>query len=414
MKTSERQVSWKNSLRGVGLVCVAFAACAPPGSGGDDAGSPVDAGSGPIPLTGATQLFPAWFTAVGKRSDGSFVGWGSVPASFASFSSAALSLKNTTGAVEWGGGSGFLCFRRMDGAVLCGGENKYGQLGTTENNGTVTPTSTLQQVSNLSDAVSLSVGSEHSCVVTRSQTVRCWGRNLYGQLGDGSPTEVGSFVSAPGTVATLTQVAEVVANADSTCARKVDGNVWCWGSNAFGQLGLAASGSTTLPTQVEGMVTATALRAGRGGTVCARTAAGAWFCWGSNASGELGLPTSTNEVREPTVIPAFNGAVEVALGVNHSCALKADGTVVCLGLNGAGQLGDGQRSHGSTCRYGDSDKDCSAAPVTVKGLTDAVELISGFDFSCARKRNGSVVCWGFSNVVGTGTDSYEPLPILVE
>lgn len=399
----------KSGVGLAGFLCVAFTACAPPGGGGEDADAGTfDAGSGPVPLTGATQLFPARFTAVAKRSDGSFVGWGSVPSSFASFSSAALSLKNTTGAVEWGGGSEFLCFRRMDGAVLCGGDNKYGQLGTS---GTSTA---VQQVSNLSDAVSLSVGSEHTCVVTRSQTVRCWGHNLYGQLGDGSSIGFGSFVSTPGTVATLTEVAEVAANESSTCARKLDGTVWCWGYNTFGQLGLGASGNTTLPTQVEGMVTATALRTGKGGSACARTEAGAWLCWGNNLYGQLGLPMSTSEVREPTVIAAFDGAADVALGVTHTCVRKADGTVSCLGLNGSGELGDGQRSHGATCRFGDSDKDCSATPVAVKGLTDAAELISGFGYSCARKKNGSVVCWGSSIVIGTPSDSYEPVPILVE
>jgi alpha-tubulin suppressor-like RCC1 family protein len=184
------------------------------------------------------------------------------------------------------------CALLVDGRVQCWGENADGQLG----NGTTSAgaTSTPQLVVSLTDAVEVAVGATHACARRRGGEVVCWGSNELGALGDGSPTVPTHFVrETPGPVPAIAGAVEIGAGLDHVCARVMDGRVFCWGGNTFGQVGvnnLVPMPWRATPAEVLGLEPATELAVGDSHT-CARTALGL-RCWGANMGGQLGDGTT--------------------------------------------------------------------------------------------------------------------------
>jgi alpha-tubulin suppressor-like RCC1 family protein len=125
-----------------------------------------------------------------------------------------------------------------------------------------------------------------------------------------------------------------------SCARLGDGTVKCWGDNGVGQLGDGTTTNSSTPVAVQGLSGAVEIAAG-GLHSCARLGDGTVKCWGNNFSGELGDVTGTYSSSTPVVVQGLSGAVEIAAGNWHSCARLGDGTVKCWGGNSDGQLGDG-------------------------------------------------------------------------
>ncbi len=115
---------------------------------------------------------------------------------------------------------------------------------------------------------------------------------------------------------------------------------------------------------------------------CALEVSGAVECWGSDASGQLGDGTATTTgSATPVTVSGVTDAIEIAAGSDHSCALRTGGRVVCWGSNTDGQLGNGSTTN-------------RTAPVNVSGLTDAVHIAAGGSHTCAIRASGAVVCWG--------------------
>ncbi len=206
-----------------------------------------------------------------------------------------------------------------------------------------------QQVTSVRDAIAISAGGAHACALTAGSTLHCWGGNAYGQLGNG-----GSLPSVNAVAVTNgTAVTAVVAGGRHTCAI-IDGRVACWGANDRGQLGVAnassacaAAGATVpcerTPTRVAGIQDVVELAAGDEHT-CARTMDGRVFCWGTNVDGELGRGTA-DATPTTTPAPALVGTTPatrvraISASGHHTCALRADDAVVCWGRNDRGQLG---------------------------------------------------------------------------
>jgi hypothetical protein len=142
-----------------------------------------------------------------------------------------------------------------------------------------------------------------------------------------------------------THVIEVAPGRAHTCARASDGRVWCWGQNAWGQLGtgngLLSYGGSATPVESL-MKGATGIAAGAIDT-CAIRVDGTVWCWGHNGYGELGngLGPTNSASNEPVLALLPPVAVGLAAGNYHSCAIRIDGSLWCWGLNGAGQVGDG-------------------------------------------------------------------------
>jgi alpha-tubulin suppressor-like RCC1 family protein len=279
-----------------------------------------------------------------------------------------------SGSAPFGSGSSaHTCALKANGSAMCWGRNLEGQLG----NGTTTAALSPVAVTGLSDAVALSAGAVHTCALKTSGSVVCWGNNGDGRLGNGTTTTALSPVAVTG----LSDALAVSAGTAHTCALKASGSVACWGNNGDGRLGNNTTSTAVVsPVTVNGLSDAVAVSVGNAHT-CAIKASGAVVCWGDNRDGQLGNGTTTAAI-SPVAVTGLSDAVALSLGEFHTCALKASGSVVCWGNDFFGQLGDGDRSSKYT------------PAVAVAGLSDAVAVSAGRGHTCALKASGSVVCWG--------------------
>jgi alpha-tubulin suppressor-like RCC1 family protein len=222
------------------------------------------------------------------------------------------------------------------GFVQCWGRNDRGQVG----NGAVSDAPVLSATSvrpyPYAPARGVTVGALHACALLADGTVACWGDGSVGQLGDGTAT----FRASRGIVAELTDVVEIDAGGGfTTCARRADGRLRCWGENALGQIGDGTTVRRDATETVSAIASAFDVAVGLN-HACAVLADGSVQCWGSNASGALGDGTLLDSP-EPIEVPGLPPAKAVVVGDAHTCALLADGTARCWGENGSGQLGDG-------------------------------------------------------------------------
>jgi alpha-tubulin suppressor-like RCC1 family protein len=183
--------------------------------------------------------------------------------------------------------SNFTCAELSGGGISCWGANDAGQLG----NGTTTASATPVSVVGLTDATSVTTGvNGHTCALVQGGAIMCWGANGMGQLGNGTASE--SLQLAPAPVSGITGAISVDAGGSGTCAAITGGSVKCWGWNQYGQLGNGTTTQSSLPVTVTGLTAATAVTASHQHT-CALTTSGAVRCWGYNLYGQLGNGTTT-------------------------------------------------------------------------------------------------------------------------
>jgi alpha-tubulin suppressor-like RCC1 family protein len=262
--------------------------------------------------------------------------------------------------------------------------------------GTATPMDT---------AVAMDAGNAHTCAARSDKTIKCWGRNDVGQLGNGGTTSssLASYVGKNVDAASALGPYKVSSSAFHTCMVRADGLVSCWGRNANAQLGDGSSTNRNRAVTVRGVSGAIGVSAGATHS-CAVKSDGTVVCWGSALDGRLGRTASgSNLAAGPvtggasTLPPAITDAVQVVVGNAHSCALRSGGTVVCWGDRTFGQLGD---------NFDSSD---SAQPIETVGLTDAISLGAGDDHTCAVRANGTVSCWGSNTAGQTGTGVGNPV-----
>ena len=292
------------------------------------------------------------------------------------------------------------CAVTSTGAVWCWGSNISNQLGVAA----MTPSSTPVTVTGLLTraAIDVAAGHSHSCAVTSSGGVWCWGTNWDGQLGDGTSTTRTSAVAVSGLAS---GVVGVTAGDYHTCALTSAGAVLCWGNNSNGQLGDGTSTSHNTPTPVSGLGgDVVAIDAG-GSFTCAVTSGGAVFCWGYNFYGQLGDGTTTLRYTPTAVSGLSSGVVDVDAGAYHACAATSGGAAWCWGRNNFGQVGNGTITTPQP------------TPVAVSGLgSGVVQLAAGYYHTCAVTSVGAAYCWGFNRdgEVGDGTTAeYRSTPVAV-
>ncbi len=294
------------------------------------------------------------------------------------------------------------CALLADGSIKCWGRNLLGQLG----NGTNTDSATPVDVLGLGDkATAVVAGNRHNCALLTTGGVKCWGSNYRGQIGDGTkvhrvrPVDVTGLESG---------VAAITAGEEYVCALTTAGGAKCWGDNTVGELGDGTAEHRATPVDVLGLGSGvTAIDAGQLHT-CAVTEAGGVKCWGENNRGQLGNEKNTKfsdvNAVPVDVVGLQTGVVDVAAGRLHTCALKTDGSVACWGWNSDGQLGDGTKTW-------------SVAPVNVIGLEEgAVAIAAGRYHTCVVTTKGSMKCWGDNNFgeLGDGTTTDRPTPVEVK
>jgi alpha-tubulin suppressor-like RCC1 family protein len=186
-------------------------------------------------------------------------------------------------------GGSHSCGVTTDGGAYCWGENGGGQLGVGEN---VTSSSSPLPVSGGLTFASVSAGESHTCGITQSGSLYCWGWNFESQLGNGNPYTPSAV---PVAVASSLTFKAIGAGSSHTCAIDTNGTGYCWGQNLDGQVGLGTVTGELFatPQAVVGGLAFDKLSVGRSHT-CAATAAGVWYCWGANESGFLGVGTTTD------------------------------------------------------------------------------------------------------------------------
>jgi alpha-tubulin suppressor-like RCC1 family protein len=324
------------------------------------------------------------------------------------------------------------CALTDGGGVECWGYNGSGQLGDGTSTGPQlcdsehpTPcSSTPVVVSGLSSGVSaIGSGWDHTCAVLDSGALECWGYNGDGQLGNGTTTD--SSIPVTVQLPEGMKATAVAAGNQHTCALTSTGGVECWGYNGWGLLGQGTETGpqsceedpcSTTPVAVplpEG-VTATAITSG-GYHVCVATSAGGVLCWGRGEEGELGDGTDkASWTPVPVDLPEGVTVTAIASESFHTCALTSTGSVLCWGFNGNAQLGDGTFEGPETCV---AELPCSTVPVAVSGLKGpAVSIATGGEYACAVEESGGVQCWGYDDTGGLGVGntpfSLNPAPVL--
>lgn len=315
--------------------------------------------------------------------------------------------------VELAAGASHTCALLMGGSVKCWGDNAFGQLGlgdvSDRGDGFGEMGSSLPPV-NLGagrKALHIAAGAHHNCAMLDNGTVKCWGSGYGGKLGIGTtqnrgdgPNEMGNSLPAVN-LGTFNRAVQLDLGWNHSCAVLGDGAVACWGRNDQGQLGLGDTVDRSTPEIVDlgaGKV-AIAVSAGDSHT-CAALSDGSVKCWGSAAFGLLGLGNTQSRGDGPgemgDSLPAVDlgpGAVAagIAAGSIHSCALLAGGSLKCWGFNGYGQLGLGDTQNRGD---GPGEMGGSLPALDLGAGAIAVEVSAGAYHTCARLDGGSLKCWG--------------------
>ena len=294
------------------------------------------------------------------------------------------------------------CARLPDGTVRCWGDNGAGQIGDgVPFDGGRPNVLKPQRVPGIDDAIAIASGLTHTCAVHRPGNVSCWGSNFFGQLGDG--TELRS--SKPVKVLGLSNATALAGGTSFTCALRSDKTVVCWGANYSGQLGDGLKVNRPTAAPVKGLAGAVSIAAATD-HACAVLEDGGVMCWGGNTEGQLGIG-STTESLTPAKLTALSDVAQVAAAARFSCARQKSGRVYCWGNNQYGQLGNGSPT-----------SEPNPSPILVPSVGDAIFVWTGFEHACAVRKSGAIVCWGSAGEgqLGKGSvpsDASIPTPVAV-
>ena len=241
---------------------------------------------------------------------------------------------------------------------------------------------------------SLSAGQDFTCGVTPLGNAFCWGRNAAGALGNGTTTN--RTTPGPVTMPAGVLFDSVSAGQDHACAISTSGNVYCWGGNASGQLGTGNTSPQTTPALVSVPGVSFASVSAAAQFTCALTTGtnATVYCWGLNSTGQLGQANNVGTtIPSPTPVQVQGGPFRaVSATQGHACGILSgggqDGLVVCWGLNDAGQLG-----RGGTSPPFDQN------PQGIVGSVHYATVGAGFRFSCGIESGTALVdCWGLNDV----------------
>jgi alpha-tubulin suppressor-like RCC1 family protein len=281
-----------------------------------------------------------------------------------------------------------------NGSAYCWGKGGSGRLGN--NDGAYASSTTPVQVDSLTSGVSsVSVGGDgHSCAIVDG-SVKCWGLNDKGQLGDSSTTLSNVPVQASGLATGATQVTTGYSH---SCAI-VNGAAQCWGYNAYGQLGDSSTTDRLVPTAVTGLAS-NVQQVGAGNSFSCALVSGGVKCWGDNTTGQLGTGNTTQSTSPVSVTGLTAGVQAISVGSAHACAL-INGTIKCWGANDSNQIG----VTGGPGIY-------KTTPFAVNNIsTGAMGVTAGKSHSCA-VYNSSFQCWGLntSGQLGNNSTSTSSVP----
>lgn len=357
-----------------------------------------------------------------------------------------------SGVVAVAAGGSHTCALKSNGRVFCWGSDRFGQLGhgdgmpsSCEGQGTEKICTLPNAVSGITNAVAITAGDKFTCAVLGDGSARCWGSDIRGQLGNGVNTQPfchvrdgAPYCTEPVAVNNLGPVAQIDAGVDHVCAVEDDGALKCWGTHAYGALGIgyqqpagcvpfgAGTDYCTEPATVGGVATASSVSAG-GYQTCAVEAGGTVKCWGLNFDlsiffagggmiyGQLGIgagipPGCANgwgpgdniadTCNIPIAVPGAAGTTQISAGWTHTCARQSGGGVRCWGSHDWGYSGVGDNPPAECVPTG-SHTSC-ISPAAVPNLQPVANVAAGWGHSCAQQTNGHVKCWGIDRAGALG------------
>jgi alpha-tubulin suppressor-like RCC1 family protein len=323
------------------------------------------------------------------------------------------------------------CAVASDQTQYCWGENSYGQFGTGTQGGSRVPV----QVSTAA-TLQVAAGGYMTCAIRSDHSLWCSGYNYFGELGDGSSgsTTGGGYHLSP--VQAAGSWNKVVAISIHTCGITTTGHLRCWGWNAHGNLGDGTTTDRWVP-EVVGADHADWTDVAVGGQhTCGTRAGGALYCWGNDDRGQLALSEDRAPINaSPMLVEGVTGVTSIGAGAWHTCAVTGTHLLECTGVAALGQLGDGTSSrrqpvqvaggwdqlsagYGTTCaRASDGTLSCwgdntvgelatnRAVPSNVPALASVpapTAIATGAIHACEVTSAGEVWCWGYPSYEETG------------
>jgi alpha-tubulin suppressor-like RCC1 family protein len=322
----------------------------------------------PTPLATATRVFAGGARSCARTAE-TTVCWGLGRAELSTISSDLTDVSV---------GLAHACGLTRSGGAVCWGENRDGQLGTGSGPARATPApvpipggESIRQVT---------AGGDHSCALTASGKAFCWGKNSFGQLGDGTQGNK----AAPVAVRTTATFRAISAGSTHTCAIGTDNAVYCWGDDFSGAVGVGLNERVPEPANIDkGRYAFTSVYAGRNST-CALTAQGEAYCWGENRYAQVGVGSMNDRQPIGKKVQRDVRFTSLALGARHVCGLSLGGELFCWGDNVSGQLGNGTSGE----RRG------LMVPTEVQTSTRFSSIGAGASHTCAVAQDGGVYCWG--------------------
>jgi alpha-tubulin suppressor-like RCC1 family protein len=344
------------------------------------------------------------------------------------------------------GGGANACGIDSSDKLFCWGYNPNGQIG----DGTTSNRSSPVPIDATVTYKAISVGEGVTCGITLiGNSMKCWGQNTYGQIGNGTTTNSLSPVLVDSSIEYQT----VSAGLGTVCGITMAGLLRCWGLNSYGQLGDGTTTNKLVPTTIDAATIYTSVEVGGGSnSACGITSSGIVKCWGYNYYGVVGDGTSTDRLT-PVAILNGNTFTKVSIGSNHACALSTVNSLICWGSNIYGQTRKYpalytstplaavttktwkhiERSYYTTCGIdstdklfcwgkntagfiGDGTKIDRGLPVAVLVDKSISKVSVGYESSCAIDSNGKLYCWGQNTFggVGDGTTINRISPVAVD
>jgi alpha-tubulin suppressor-like RCC1 family protein len=298
-----------------------------------------------------------------------------------------------------------------------------------------------ETIAGISNALDVAVGVQDTprCALIADGSIKCWGPNDGGQLGNGNTT----LAKDPVRVVGISNAKQVAAGQNFACALLDDGTVKCWGENGWGQTGngtwytpgfggavlgpdnCANQACSLTPVAVPGISNAVNIGVGAA-FACAVISDGTALCWGANIGGTLGNGSDQGPISSsvasltinPVAVTGLNDAVTIKSEWYHACALTRTGTVRCWGANDYGNLGLGTTTGPNTCGVSTmmiGGTSCAFSPQLVPGLSQVKAIGLSANSTCALLNDGTAKCWGMNRdgELGDGntTDSSSPVSV---
>jgi alpha-tubulin suppressor-like RCC1 family protein len=292
------------------------------------------------------------------------------------------------------------CAIMTGGGVKCWGDNDHGQLG---DNSTVHYRSTPVDATVLTSGVTaIAISTFHACALTMLGGVKCWGYNGSGELGNNSTVDSLTPVDLTGLAS---GVSAITGGINHTCALTTSGGVKCWGRNENGQLGNTVNSHPLIPVDVAGLASGVTAIAAGGDHTCALLVSGGVQCWGYNIDGELGNGTSTRAERVPvavlaTVSPPVVEFYNTILDNYFITANASEALAIDNGSAGPGwtRTGESFGSGGDTavCRFYGSQSPGPNSHFYALDGTECQGLVD-LQFSPNDPRRSTVKSWNFES-----------------